>query len=119
MKTVLVVEDDGHVRRILRTLLEGEGYRVVEAENGHLGLAAAVRDRPDCMLTDTMMPHMDGMALLRQLRAGGLIIPTLVVSAAATLPPLKELKEYGVVGVIAKPFDFDALLEAVRAICPP
>jgi CheY-like chemotaxis protein len=119
MKTVLVVEDDAHVRRILRTLLEGEGYRVVEAENGLQGLSAAAADPPDCLLTDTMMPHLDGMALLRQLRAGGRTVPTLVVSAAATLPPLQELKEYGVVGIIAKPFDFDALLEAVRAICKP
>lgn len=117
MKTVLVVEDDAHIRRVLRTLLENEGYAVAEAADGVEGLARALEAPPACLLTDTMMPRMDGLTLLQHLKARHLSIPAFLVSAASTLPPAEELEALGVLRVFAKPFDFDALLMAVRRAC--
>jgi len=117
MKTVLVVEDDAHIRRVLRTLLENEGYAVAEAADGVEGLARALETPPACLLTDTMMPRMDGLTLLQHLRARNLAVPAFIVSAASSLPPAEELRDLGVLRVFAKPFDFDALLAAVRQTC--
>lgn len=117
MKTVLIVEDDAHIRRVLRTLLENEGYAVAEAADGVEGLAKALESPPACLLTDTMMPRMDGLALLQHLKARERAIPAFVVSAATSLPAPEQLEELGVRRVFAKPFDFDALLSAVRETC--
>lgn len=119
MKTVLVVEDDAHIRRVLRTLLEAEGYAVTEAADGVEGLARALEAPPACLLTDHMMPRMDGLTLLRHLRARNLAVPAFILSAASALPPTGDARELGVVRVFPKPFDFDALLAAVRGTCGP
>jgi CheY-like chemotaxis protein len=113
MKTILVVEDDEHLRRVFRTLLEGEGFRVIEAADGQAGVAAARAHAPACIVTDTMMPRLDGLGMLAQLKALGCTRPTLIVSAVHELPPLEELKTYGVEQVLGKPFAFDKFVAAV------
>ncbi len=114
MKRVLIVEDDAHLRRMFRALLENEGFEVREAEDGSEGLASVLREAPDCIITDTMMPRMDGLAMLRHLAAARPLIPAILVSAAFNLPEDRQLKELGVVKVFGKPFPFDRLVEAVR-----
>ncbi len=113
MKTVLVVEDDAHLRRVFRTLLENEGFSVVEAADGVEGLAAAQAHAPACIVTDTMMPRMDGIGMLVCLAEAGGTRPTIIVSAVHKLPPMEELKALGVRQVFGKPFAFDQLLAAV------
>jgi CheY-like chemotaxis protein len=113
MKTILVVEDDDHLRRVFRTLLEGEGFKVIEAANGIEGVAAARAHHPACIVTDTMMPRLDGLGMLAQLKALGCTKPTLIVSAVHELPPLEKLKAFGVEEVFGKPFAFDRLVAAV------
>lgn len=113
MKTILVVEDDDHLRRVFKTLLEGEGFEVIEAADGLEGLAAVRAHDPVCIVTDTMMPRLDGLGMLVQLKALDCTRPTLIVSAVHELPPLEELKAYGVEEVFGKPFAFDRLVAAV------
>jgi CheY-like chemotaxis protein len=113
MKTILVVEDDAHLRRVFRTLLEGEGFSVIEAADGHEGVAAARAHSPACIVTDTMMPRMDGLGMLTQLKALGCSRPTLIVSAVHELPPMEELRALGVEQVLGKPFAFDRFVAAV------
>ncbi len=67
--TVLVVDDSSTIRRILRRDLEAAGYRVVEADNGEVGLAACRALRPDLVLLDVDMPVLDGMATLERMQA--------------------------------------------------
>ena len=67
-RTILIVEDESPLRRALRDKLTREGFDVSEAENGGTGLAAAITDHPDLILLDIVMPKMDGITLLRQLR---------------------------------------------------
>ena len=113
MKTVLVVEDDAHLRRVFKALLESEGFAVVEASDGIEGLAAAHAHDPACIVTDSMMPRLDGLGMLAQLKARGETKPAIIVSAVHELPPMEELKALGVEQVFGKPFAFDRLVAAV------
>jgi DNA-binding response OmpR family regulator len=115
MRRIIVVEDDPHLRRIYRNLLENEGFEVYEAEDGFVGLEMIRALRPDCVVTDTMMPRMDGMGMLSHLAAEGLSTPVIMVSAVHELPDQSELQRLGVVQTFGKPFPFDQLVEAVRS----
>ena len=68
MATILIVDDTPANRRFLVTLLRPEGHRLVEAANGREGLAAVRAERPDLVITDVLMPVMDGYELVKQLR---------------------------------------------------
>ena len=82
---VLVVEDDADQRAILAMALKHAGYQVILAENGALGLSAARKDLPDMILTDLMMPVMDGVELVRTLKADAELknIPIMVLTVLA------------------------------------
>ena len=67
-KKILVVEDDRVLRRVIADHLKFEGFSVIEAEDGETGLATALSEHPDVSLLDVVMPKMDGMALLKELR---------------------------------------------------
>lgn len=114
MKCVLIVEDDPHLRRVFRTLLENEGFEIHEAADGLTGLEKVRALRPRCVVTDTMMPRMDGMSMLSRMADEGLSAPVIVVSAVHELPDQDMLKRLGVVKVFGKPFPFDQLVEAVK-----
>lgn len=114
VKPVLVVEDDPHLRKLMRTLLEYEGLTVVDAEDGLAGLQAALECSPSCIVTDTMMPNMDGITMLRELRARKVEAPALVVSAAFNIPVGDERRQLGISRVIRKPFSFDDLIKTVK-----
>ncbi len=67
-KTVLIVEDEASLRRALREKFSHEQFEVLEAANGADGLAVALREHPDLILLDIIMPRMDGIEMARQLR---------------------------------------------------
>ncbi len=116
MNTVLIVEDDAHIRRVLRTLLEHEGFAVREACDGLEGLNSVLAAVPACIVTDTMMPKMDGLKMLEGIVKQGISVPSIVVSAAVGLPGMDELKALGVVEVFGKPFSFDRLIALVAQV---
>jgi DNA-binding response OmpR family regulator len=66
--TLLVIDDEPQIRRLLRITLEGHAYRVLEAANGRDGLLAAAQDRPDLILLDLGLPDLDGLSILRRIR---------------------------------------------------
>lgn len=67
-KSVLIIEDDNALRKVLHDRMSAEGWRVIEAPNGQEGLASAIKDRPHAILLDLMLPQMDGITLLDELR---------------------------------------------------
>jgi DNA-binding response OmpR family regulator len=69
--TVLIVEDDPSLRRVLSDKLQTEGFDVIEAGDGKAGLDIALREHPSCILLDIFMPRMDGISMLAQLRSSG------------------------------------------------
>jgi len=115
MKKVLVVEDDPHLRRLFRVLFEQAGLEVFEAEDGVSGIEAALKEPPDCIVSDSMMPRMNGLEMLMKLKERlESPIPALFVTAAAQAPDEAQKKAAGIVEVVAKPFDFDRLIASVK-----
>ena len=80
MYQVLIVEDDAAIRSVLRTLLEAEQYRVVEAGTGERGLIEARGHRPDLVIVDLGLPDRDGQTVISEIRRFSLV-PILVLSA--------------------------------------
>lgn len=112
---VLVVDDDPQVLRLMRVNLELEGYDVVSAPDGDEALEAVLNDRPDVVVCDVMMPGMDGLTVLRNLRSNPRTskIPFVVVSAKAQRSDVKAALDMGADRYITKPFDPQELLDAV------
>ena len=119
--TVLLVEDDEMLRRLLSRTLKDDGFRVLEAENGNIALQIAGRlsRSPGIVLTDITMPVMDGFQFARVFRALYPAVPILFMSGA--VPQVTE----GVplldadVRVLLKPFAPDVLLKAIGAALDP
>ena len=78
---ILIVEDEENLRMALADALSAEGYEVLEAADGETGLALALREGPDVVLLDLMLPGRDGFSVLRALREDRLTAPVLVLSA--------------------------------------
>lgn len=112
VRTILIVDDESNMRFLLRLVLEGAGYEVVEAAHCAAALERAKESPPDLVVADLMMPVMSGRGLIERLRADlqTAEIPILVVSANPRSTPA------GVDALIGKPFDPDELLEAARSL---
>jgi CheY-like chemotaxis protein len=114
VKTILVVEDEGTIAGVLCDVLEDEGYQVVVAHNGQEGLARVAEAAPDMVLSDLMMPLLDGHGLCRALQADPRYqaIPIVLMSAGER-PASVSGCQYA--AFVAKPFDFERLLTTVVA----
>lgn len=101
------------MRFLLRVTLEGAGYEVVEAHHGAVALTRAQESRLDLVVTDLMMPVLDGRELIDRLRSDPATasIPILILSANG------NLRVGHADAVLSKPFDIDELLETVRTLC--
>jgi PAS domain S-box-containing protein len=111
---VLLADDNADMRDYLRHLLE-ISYEVTAVADGRQALAAASRERPDLILADVMMPHVDGFALLRQLRADPVLreVPVIVLSARAGEEAKVEGLRMGADDYLVKPFNARELLARV------
>jgi two-component system KDP operon response regulator KdpE len=113
MYLVLIIEDDSGIRGILRTLLETQQYRVVEAENGARGVIEARNRRPDLILVDLGLPDRDGQAVIREIRKFS-PVPILVLSARTMESEKVAALDNGADDYVAKPFSAPELLARVR-----
>ena len=113
--TVLVVEDDASIALGLRINLEGEGYRVLLAEDGERGLEIARTDPPDLIVLDVMLPQMNGLEVLQALRREGRMMPIIILSARTGEMDKVTGLELGAEDYVAKPFSLAELLARVRA----
>jgi CheY-like chemotaxis protein len=116
-ETILVVDDDVAVRGVVRRILEGGGYRVVEAENGAAAIEAAESDPAiGALVTDMVMPEMGGRELALALRGSFPDIAVLLMSGYANAPMLRtEIEDTGF-AFLEKPFTASALLQAVAEL---
>ena len=115
--TVLVVDDDTSILDTVSSILSGEGYDVISASTGEEALAAVARTKPLVILLDMRMPVMDGWAVARALRAQGIKVPIVVMTAAESAKRWAD--EVGAEGYLAKPFGLDALLDTVERFRKP
>ena len=115
MSRVLVIDDDPDLGRVVRRVLELEGYDVVLSDDGLRGLAAAQRQRPDVIVLDLMMPIMDGYEVLRQLRADARTrhIAVVVLSAVTLAESRDRAIHEGATVYLTKPFSPEGLSAAV------
>src|SRR5688572_23099223 len=119
MPRILIADDHRANRDALASLLEHAGYQVITAVNGLEALKIALEQRPDLVISDVLMPAMDGYGLARRLRADPATAGTRLMFYTAYFdrPEAKELAEaHGVACVLAKPSDNDAILRAVREV---
>ncbi|RME08610.1 MAG: DNA-binding response regulator [Anaerolineae bacterium] len=112
--TILVVDDHGNVRRMVREYLEANGFRVVTAENGEQALYAARHERPDLVLLDIMMPKMDGFAFMRAFRRES-DAPVIMLTARLDESDKVVGLELGADDYVTKPFGMRELLARIRA----
>ena len=114
MKTILVVDDEYALAEILTDLLQAEGYRVVSAANGKDGLERWKTERPDLVLTDLMMPIVDGRELVRSARALPDFASTPVILMSATTRAVAMADAtLGISVFVRKPFQWEPLLAAI------
>ena len=106
--TVLIVDDEPDVRRILVDIFRDEGYQAIAAEDGWRALEVAANRRPDIVISDVAMPRLDGVALAERLARWNPPIPIVLMSAA-------HASDIGQLPFIAKPFDLDDMLAIVEA----
>jgi len=113
---ILVVEDELPMRTALEDCLAGEGFRVITAADGERGLARAVKEKPDLILLDVMMPRLDGFALCAELRRLGHAMPVLMLTAKGQVRDRVNGLDAGADDYLVKPFSTDELLARVRAL---
>ena len=111
---ILVVDDDPNILDVVSELLDMEGYRVATAANGAEALQFVETQHPSLVLLDMRMPVLDGWGFAKELRARGVKLPILVMTAAQNARVWAE--EIGAQGYVAKPFEVPALLDAVEKL---
>jgi len=118
--SVLLVDDDERMRELVRIELEREGYEVQEAASADEGLAAIDTRKPQLVLLDVMMPHVDGWEMLRQIqeRHGVGAIPVLMFSGQVDADARRQATSSGARGFVGKPFDLGELVDQTKAIVP-
>jgi DNA-binding response OmpR family regulator len=119
-KTILIVDDDRELVDGLRAMLERQGYRVIQAHDGHQGKAAIYNQRPDLVILDMMMPRMGGYPVLEHFRDKKETPPIIMITANEGSRHKAYAEYLGVVAYIRKPFATEKLMEAVnKALNPP
>ena len=115
---ILIVDDDDSPRAVIRVTLELEGHTVAELASGELALEVARSSRPDLVILDLLMPGVDGLAVLRDLRADASLamIAVVVLTALADEDSEQRARALGARAYIAKPVDVDDLVRAISRI---
>ena len=114
-RRVLVIEDDSSISLGLRINLESEGYDVLCAEDGEIGLRMARESQPDLVILDVMLPKLNGFQILQTVRREGHMMPIIVLSARTGEMEKVTGLELGAEDYVAKPFSLAELLARVRA----
>jgi DNA-binding response OmpR family regulator len=113
---VLVIEDEDSLRMALCDALRGEGFEVLEADDGELGLSMALREDPDLVLLDLMLPKRDGFSVLRAMREDRLETAVIILSARGEEWDRVHGFEYGADDYVVKPFSTRELVLRMRAV---
>ena len=115
MATILVVDDEMGIRALLSEILTDEGHTIELAENAAQARAARDRARPDLVLLDIWMPDVDGITLLKEWGATGLLnMPVIMMSGHGTIDTAVEATKYGAIAFLEKPITLQKLLRAVE-----
>jgi DNA-binding response OmpR family regulator len=115
---VLLVEDSHDLRQLFARVLKRSGFEVCEATNGREALELLIGFDPDVILTDLMMPEVDGYELIRRIRAMPAManVPIVAMTAAASDEAVRHARRVGAADLLEKPLDTRTLLDRVGAL---
>ncbi|MCX5749995.1 MAG: response regulator [Candidatus Saganbacteria bacterium] len=115
-KKILVIDDENDVVEILKTILEHEKYEVISSYGGEDGLKKAIASKPDLIITDIMMPGMDGFEFVQKLKENmeTFNIPVIMLTAKDQGVDREKGLALGVIAYIVKLFDLEELISTVK-----
>jgi CheY-like chemotaxis protein len=119
MKHLLVIDDDPSILSLFSQFLEDAGYSVASALDGKEGLQSVKAKKPDLIITDIMMPEMDGLELLMEIKRHHSEIPVIAISGGMKIQPvnfLPQAQKFGANRVLLKPVSLADLLQAVQEL---
>ncbi|CAM3114826.1 response regulator [Paenibacillus sediminis] len=113
-KKVLIVDDQNGIRILLMEVFNSEGYNTFQAANGKIALEIVKNESPDLVLLDMKIPGMDGLEILKHIKAMNPNIKVIMMTAYGELDMIKEATELGALMHFTKPFDIDEMRVAVN-----
>ena len=116
MSRILVVENDHDLRDMLQRTLTAEGHHVIAVADQQAGLYRSLTDRFDVAIIDHGVPAIDGLGLIRRIRARGIITPIMVLASYGSVSDRVAGLDAGAEDYLIKPFDIDELLARIRAL---
>ena len=119
MAKILIIDDDATIQLVFSQFLTSLGHEIMQAENGIEGMDMLQKTRPDLVITDIMMPEMDGLEILMQLRKTHDAVPVIAISGGMRALPvnfLQQAKLFGARYVFEKPVPLDVLRNAVTEL---
>ena len=119
MKRILIIDDDEKILTVFERFLKGKGYDVVCAKDGRAGLQVLEEQPLDLVITDIMMPDIDGLEVVLAMRENNPDIPVIAISGgmrAAAMDFLSLVQKFGAGKVLYKPIDLEDLLIAVKQV---
>jgi DNA-binding response OmpR family regulator len=118
LKKILIVEDEDGIRAFVKAYLESEGFEVLEASNGKEGLDVVLKETPDLIITDIMMPVMDGIEFFKEVRKlpEAKDLPVIMLTVKDEFNDIKYAYLLGVEEYITKPFDPSLLVSRIRQV---
>ncbi|WP_050616618.1 response regulator [Bacillus testis] len=115
---ILIVDDQFGIRILLNEVLQKEGYETFQAANGVQALDIAEKYSPDLVLLDMKIPGMDGIEILKRMKAKDQGIAVIIMTAYGELDMIQKAKDLGAITHFAKPFDIDDIRSAVKKYLP-
>lgn len=116
MMRILVVEDEARLATLIARVLKEEGYAAETVRDGRTALARALVDSFDLLIVDWMLPDLNGIQVIRRIRAAGMSVPILMLTARTQIEDRVEGLDAGADDYLPKPFAFPELLARVRAL---
>lgn len=114
--TILVADDESHIRSVVSLKLQNAGFRVLTAGDGQEALEIALQERPDLLITDYHMPLLSGLELCRRLRQEKAALPAILLTARGYNLEPEDTASSGILCMISKPFSPRQLLATVQEI---
>lgn len=116
MTSILIVDDAAFSRRMIRKIFKSDPYELLEASSGREALDMIRLHQPNCILTDLLMPDMDGFEFLSNLQAQGIKIPTIIISADIQESTRDRCLQLGAVAFVNKPPKEDVVRQTVQQV---
>ena len=113
---LLLIEDDEQVAEVLSDAFGSQGHEIVIRHTGEEGLAYLTHDRPDAVVLDIRLPKLNGVAVLRQIRASDPSLPVIIMTGLATPGEIAEVRRLGVTEIVEKPEVLKNFSEALKRI---